>query len=533
MNPVVEGDEPDSIGSLLDAVLLISSDLDLRGALDRLVRAASSMTDARYGVLALVDDSGSMADFIIHGIDEETIARIPSLPTGHGILGMLLEDSARPIRIDDISAHPKAMGFPAHHPQMETFLGVPVRVDGQIYGNLYLAEKADGALFTEDDEQLLDEFSQIASLVIANARTHASAERRHRWLEASIVMSHELESSVDPGEALAAVVEHLRVVADAVAVGAVRDDENGLELVAAADADGSAADEQRLTERWGKAIAAASIDGRAVLANLDEGAVDPGGARVVIPMSSRLLRGHFLLVSLDPTVLRIGDPDLDLFTAFADQASLVLDRTQALAEREEHRLVSDRNRIARDLHDSVIQRLFATGLQLQGIRRTVDDDAVKASLDESVGELNTTIRDIRSTIFELRQDRGTSLMAEIRALAEQYIPVLGFTPFVRLRGPIDAAVMPSTAEQLIATLREALSNVARHADADACIVEVEVLQDQLVLRVSDNGCGISAEVAESGLHNIRRRAFDQGGTFKIGPEEPHGTLIEWQVPTVL
>ncbi|MCZ4497703.1 MAG: hypothetical protein JWQ74_256 [Marmoricola sp.] len=511
--------------SLLDAVLLISSDLDLRGALDRLVRAASSLTGARYGVLALVDDQGAMADFIIHGMTDEMIALIPSLPTGHGLLGLLLEDSAGPLRVDQVSDHPQAMGFPANHPPMETFLGVPVRVGGAIFGNLYLAEKAGGVPFTEADERLLDEFSQIAGLVIANAREHEETETRHRWLEASIVMAQDLEASSSPEDALASVAQHLRDVADAVAVGAVRDHDDGLELVAAVRADGAQPDEENLIGRWGKAIAAAGEEDRAVLADVDDGI-----ARVVIPMSSRLLRGHYLLVALDQADLGIDAPDLGLYTAFADQASLVLDRTQALAERHEHMLVADRDRIARDLHDTVIQRLFATGLQLQRVRRLAVVDEVKERLEASVDELNATIRDIRSTIFELRRDVESSLKDQIHGLVRDYVPVLGFAPFVRLRGPLDSVVPASAAVQLIATLREALSNVARHAEADACVVEVEAFQERLLLRISDNGRGMSADVSESGLRNVRRRAFDLGGTVRVAPEEPHGTLIEWEVP---
>lgn len=517
------------ITNLLDAVLLMSSDLDLRGALDRLVRAACSLTEARYGFLALIDERGAMADYVVHGMDEATMARIPTLPTLHGVLGLLVEDTARPIRLDKIGSHPQAMGFPRNHPAMETFLGVPVRVDGEVYGNLYLAEKVDGRLFTDEDERVLDEFSQIAGLVITNARTYANVETRHRWLQASIAMSHELEGSASPSSALAAVVYHLREVANAYGVGVVRDHEEGLELVAAIRADGEDPDDTDLTELWGKAIAAASVEERAVVAGTVDGH-DDGLTRIVIPLSSRLLRGHFLLVALEQATQGVAGPNIDQFAEFAGQASLVLDRTQALAERQEHMLVADRDRIARDLHDTVIQRLFATGLQLQGLRRAVLLDEVKVRLDESVEELNTTIRDIRTTIFELRRKNDSSLGTQIRGLAQEYVPVLGFTPFVRLRGPIDNVVPVQTAEQLIATLREALSNVARHAEADACIVEVEVFADRLVLRVSDNGRGIGPEVSESGLRNVRRRAFDQGGVMRIGAEEPHGTLLEWEVP---
>ncbi|MFL6159044.1 MAG: GAF domain-containing sensor histidine kinase [Marmoricola sp.] len=513
--------------SLLDAVLLLTSDLDLRGALDRLVRAACALTGAEYGVLALVDETGGLADFVIHGIDEETAAAIPSLPTGHGLLGLLLDDAACPMRVDSISQDRRAMGFPVNHPLMETFLGVPVRVDGRVYGNLYLTEKADGLPFTVQDEKLLAEFAQIAGLVIGNARALAGAESRQRWLEASIAMSHALERSVNPPAALDEVVRRLCDVAGAFAAGAVRDaEDDGLVLVAAVRADGEPCDAENLTERWGAAIDAAATGDRAVLAERSSDAL----VRIVVPMSARLLRGHYLLVALAEDDLELRGPDLELYSAFADQASLVLDRAQALSERHEHLLVVDRDRIARDLHDTVIQRLFATALQLQGLRRVAVLDEVKQRLDESVRELNTTIREIRSTIFELRHDERGSLKAEIRGLALEYVPVLGFTPFVRLRGPIDDAVPAAVAEQLVASLRETLSNVARHAEADACIVEVEVSASGLVLRVSDNGRGISADVNESGLRNVRRRAFDQGGTFRIGPEEPHGTLVEWSVP---
>lgn len=511
--------------SLLDAVLLLSSDLDLRGALERLVRAASALSDARYGFLALLDDSGAIADFVVHGVDDEARERIARVPQGHGLLGLLLADDAKALRVDDIARHPSSYGFPPNHPPMVTFLGVPVRVGGQVFGNLYLTEKRDGKPFTEQDEKLLDEFAQIAGAVVANARTHAATTTRHRWLEASLAMSHALQASENPATALDDVVRRLCEVADARGVAAVREDEETLDLVAAVRTDGGDIDTTNLIERWGKAIAAAGAEDAAVLApRVDD------ITRVVVPMSSRLLRGHYLLVALDDSAVGVDGPDLALYSAFADQASLVLDRSQALADRQDHMLLADRNRIAQDLHDTVIQRIFATALQLQSLRRTIESDEVKQRLDEYVGELNTTIRDIRSTIFELRQGLSGSLQEEIRALAQEYVPVLGFTPFVRMRGPIDETVPPATAEHLVATLREALSNVARHAEADACMVEVEARPDQLVLRVSDNGRGVPAEIAESGLRNVRRRAFDHGGSFRIAPEQPHGTVVEWMIP---
>ena len=511
--------------SLLDAVLLISSDLDLRGALERLVRAASALTGARYGFLALLDETGAIADFVVHGLDDAARAKIDRVPQGHGLLGLLLEDTAGPLRVDHIASHPNVHGFPPGHPPMATFLGVPVRVDGHVFGNLYLTEKAGGVPFNEQDEKLLDEFAQIAGVVITNARTHSSTAIRHRWIEATLAMSDALQASANPTAALTEVVRHVCAVADAMGAAVVHEGADDLELVAATRADGEPVDTEYLVERWGKAIAAAGADGRAVLASRTDHIT-----RVVVPMSSRLLQGHFLLVALEDPMPTVEGPPLDLYTAFADQASLVLDRSQALAERQEHMLVADRDRIARDLHDTVIQRLFATALQLQGLRRKVVVDEVRTRLDESVEDLNATIRDIRSTIFELRRRSVISLNEEVRGLAREYVPVLGFTPFVRLRGPVDEMVTRHLGEQLIATLREALSNVAQHAEADACIIEVEAFADRLVLRVSDNGRGMRPDAAESGLRNVRRRAFDLGGSVRVLPEEPHGTLIEWQVP---
>ncbi|RNL66188.1 GAF domain-containing protein [Nocardioides marmoriginsengisoli] len=513
--------------SLLDAVLLISSDLDLRGALERLVRASCTLTGARYGFLGLLDENGEIADFVIHGLADEEIAAISSLPTGKGILGVLIEDP-QPLRLDVLSDHERSVGFPANHPPMTTFLGVPVRVDGRVYGNLYLTEKAGGASFTESDEGLLEVLAQVAGFVIGNARTHAAAQQRHRWLEASVAMSDQLQDAARSAHALAGVAAHLRAVADALLVVVVRDADDGPVVVGVDRAASEAAtgiSVGELVDGMRAALATASTTSEAAIV----GRVG-GTTRLVVPVLSQVAPDHLLVVVLDDAALGVEGPDLDLFVAFAGQASLALDRTQALADRQDHVLIADRDRIARDLHDTVIQRLFATALQLQGLRRTVLLDEAKVRLGEAVSELNATIRDIRSTIFELRHDDGGSLKTEIRTLAKEYVQILGFTPFVRIRGPVDVAVPVEVAENLIATMREALSNVARHAEADACVVEVEVSQGRLLLRITDNGRGIDGEVAESGLRNMRDRAVEAGGGFRIGLEEPHGTLLEWHVP---
>ena len=255
-----------------------------------------------------------------------------------------------------------------------------------------------------------------------------------------------------------------------------------------------------------------------------------GGTLVVVPLRSHLAPVT-ALVAVVPTGSGLLDvQDRDLFAGFADQVALSLDRTQALADRQELALISDRERIARDLHDIVIQRLFATGLQLQGVAAMAGDGAVTDRLDKSVADLDDTIKAIRGTIFELQDRSGDSLRAAIRRLVKEYVPVLGFSPIVRTSGPVDTVVPPALAAQLLAVLREAISNVARHALADSAEVDVIVTAGLLELRVSDDGVGLPGEVTESGLRNARRRADDLDGTLEVSPVDERGTVLVWRVP---
>ena len=526
MGEGAHGGIDDGASRLLNAVELISSGLDLRGSLHRLVEASCALTGARYGVIGLLDADGVVHDVVTHGVDAATTAKIASLPTCGGVLGVLVEDP-RPLRLKNVADHARSMGFPPNHPPMASFLGVPVLVGGKVYGNLYLTEKADRVQFTAEDEALLEVLARVAGSVIANARAHEASERRQRWLEVGFGMSEELQETADLSDALRLVSRHLREVARAGTVAVVTVDDEGLGLVAVDD--GSVhpvlADLDKVVEVATPVLFEAEATGGILALPRIENTEG-----YVVPLPSKLAPGRLLVVLTDSADSAVQPLEPQLLVGFADQAALALDRTQALSERQELLLVADRDRIARDLHDSVIQRLFATALQLQGLRRIVVLDEVRSRLDDAVAELNTTIRDIRSTIFELRHDDGSSLKADVRALAKEYVPVLGFTPFVRIRGPLDVGVTPEIADHLMATLREALSNVARHAEADACIVEVEVGQERLLLRVSENGRGIHDQISESGLRNVRRRAVEHGGTFRIGSEEPHGTLLEWQIP---
>ena len=251
---------------------------------------------------------------------------------------------------------------------------------------------------------------------------------------------------------------------------------------------------------------------------------------VVIPLRAHLADRGALVAAYEAGYRPDDAEEREHLASFADQAALALDRAQALADREELAVISDRERIARDLHDLVIQRLFAAGLQLQGMRSVAVLPEVISRIDQIVDDLDLTIRDIRGTIFELQHHRSSSLRAAVRALVREYVPVLGYTPAVRTSGPVDTAVPEQVQHQLLPVLREAMSNLARHALAEHAEVDVSVGDGELVLAVSDDGTGVTEGRTESGLRNARRRATSLGGSLEVVPNEPRGTRLLWRVP---
>jgi signal transduction histidine kinase len=516
-------DLPDHARALLDAVVAISSDLDLHTVLDRIVVAACSLTGARYGALGVIGSDRSLVEFITHGLDAAQRTDIGDLPHGRGILGLLIEHP-QPLRLEHLQEHPESYGFPPNHPPMESFLGVPVRIRGTVFGNLYLTEKHDGAPFSEADEMLVDALASAAGFVIDNARAYARSERRRQWLEATARVTEALQPPIQAEDALREIAAGAGRVAGAVAVAVVQS-RDGVRHVAAAEGP-RAAQVPGLVAELAAALARCEAEGERVVVPAPGGIV---GTVLLVPLRAHLAAAGVLLVQLTSDRGALENEVVELLTSFGDQASIALDRAQAVADREELLLVADRDRIARDLHDLVIQRLFATGLQLQGASRIASDE-VRDRLAAAVDDLDVTIRDIRSTIFELQHTHSGSLRADVRGVVKEYVPTLGFTPLVRTTGPLDTAVPPPLADQLLAVLREALSNVARHARADAAVVEVQAGTGELLLAVTDNGTGLPEEREESGLRNVRRRAVEHGGTARFLPEEPHGTRVEWTVP---
>lgn len=521
--PEAGPDLPDDARSLLDAVIAISSDLDLHSVLDRIVVSACRMTGARYGALGVLGNSGDLVDFVTSGFSPDQHEAIGELPHGKGILGLLI-DEPRPLRLQRLDAHPASYGFPPGHPPMHTFLGVPVRIRGTVFGNLYLTEKVDGATFTVQDGQLVDALARAAGFVIDNARVFARSERRRQWLEASAAIVEALQPPVQLSAALGRIVQGTLRVSGAVAVAVVQRGQDGY-VVDAAEGSTAVQLDELLVELEDHLDRCERHPDLVVVGRGEQETV------VLVPLRAHLVDTGVLVVVLEAGRATLAADETELLASFVDQASLALDRAQAVLDRDELMLVADRERIARDLHDLVIQRLFATGLHLQGARRTAVGQDLKARLDHAVSDLDVTISDIRSTIFDLQVPPGLSVRAELRGVVKEYVPVLGFTPSVRTSGPVDTVVDRSTAAQMLAVLREALSNVARHAEADAAVVEVEVDASDVVLRVTDNGQGLPDTRRESGLRNVRRRAGDLGGTVRILAEQPHGTRLEWTVPS--
>jgi signal transduction histidine kinase len=517
--------------SLLDAVVAIGTDLDVHSTLERIVISACQLVGARYGALGVIGDDRRLVEFITHGLSPAEHEAIGALPTGRGVLGLLIDDP-RPVRMPDITKHPQSYGFPAHHPAMHSFLGVPVRIRDRVYGNLYLAEKQGAAEFTDDDEQIVVALAAAAGVAIDKARLYALAQRRHRWLTAATEITDLLVGRVRRGEALELIARRAREVAAADLVLILLHDEDTGTLTVEVDTGAGVTGTSFTVAETGFREA---LDGRghATVENLDEAAPwprgMPEGPATVVPLATADTL-HGLLVMVAGAGERADrDEDLAMLSQFAGQAALAFERALAQEEREMFVILEDRERIARDLHDVVIQRLFATGMQLQTAAKLARPE-VADRVNSAVDDLDRTIRDIRSAIFELRSPTSAELRVEIREVVAAAAAQLGFRPVLELSGPLDSAVVPDLRADAAAVLREALSNVVRHAAASSVHVTVAVASGQLTIEVVDDGVGIPAEVKRSGLNNLRDRAGKRGGTFEARSNHPQGTVLTWRVP---
>lgn len=533
---IVEG--RDRLDGLIDAILAITSGLKLDATLRAIVHTAAELVDARYGALGVRGYDHRLVEFVYEGIDEETRHLIGSLPEGRGVLGALIEEP-KPIRLDDISRHPASVGFPLHHPPMRTFLGVPVRIRDEVFGNLYLTEKADGQPFSDDDEVLVQALAAAAGIAVDNARLFEESRTREAWIEATRDIGTQMLAGADPAMVFRLIAEEaLTLMAGAATLVAVPlDDEapacevDDLVIVEVAGEISPAVKQMTV------AVSGTSIGGvfhdrtprrfdRLDLAV--DGPVEPGPA-LVLPLRAADTVAGVLVALRSADEQPFSDKQLDMMAAFADQAALAWRLATAQRQMREVEILTDRDRIARDLHDHVIQRLFAVGLTLQGAAPRARVPAVRESIYSSIDDLQEIIQEIRSAIFDLHAgpSRATGLRHRLDKVIDQLaIPALHTT--VQYTGPLSVVdtVLANHAE---AVLREAVSNAVRHANATSLAINVSV-EDDVRVEVVDDGVGISGDITESGLRNLRQRADDSGGEFTVENMPTGGTLLRWSAP---
>jgi signal transduction histidine kinase len=534
-------DTRDRTHALLEAVVAVGGQLDLEVVLRRIVEAAVSLVDARYGALGVIGEGGTLVEFVPVGLDESEIGKIDHWPEGRGLLGELITHPDT-LRLPDISADPRSSGFPQGHPPMRSFLGTPVRIRDEIYGNLYLTEKRSGAGFDEEDEALLVALAAAAGVAIENARLYAEARRQQQWLRANAEVTQRLLSEDEPHDVLALVTRQALEMAGADLVVLALPTGSGEQLVIE-HAVGAGSEEALGLVLPVKSSASGIVMGSGKPLTVDDFSSDERvapaarqqlglGPAVVVPLGSAGNVRGVLTAGRHRGSLPLSPPAVEMLITFAAQAGIGLELAEHRRDAQRLALFEDRDRIARDLHDLVIQRLFATGMSLQGSAGLIFDPEAASRVRQAVDALDETIRDIRSAIFTLQsrpQAGPAGTRTRILSVVGEMTESLGFAPSVRMEERLDTLVPDDMAEHLLAVLREALSNAARHAHASRVSVAVRADSD-LTLTVRDDGTGMEASSRRSGLGNLADRAGELGGTMRVGPAEGGGTELEWRVP---
>ncbi|WZH92494.1 GAF domain-containing sensor histidine kinase [Nocardia farcinica] len=535
----------DQMDRLIEAMLVVTAGLDLDNTLRSIVHTAIELVDAKYGALGVREsdrDSKELAEFVYEGIDDRTRVLIGDLPRGHGVLGLLIDDP-RPIRLADMSAHPASVGFPDHHPPMRTFLGVPVQVGGEVFGNLYLTEKAGGHEFTEDDEVVVQALAAAAGIAIANARLYEESRIRQQWLEATQQVATRLLAGGETSEVFTVITERaLALTGSACAFLALPEDpdvppEDLIELVvvAAAGADADTLTGTRLPMdethtgvafRDGRPLAVDTADAPSFATSLEYG-----------PVLTLPLRAGNAVVGLLTTMRALGMPPVDaagqaMMSAFADQAALALQMAATQRRMRELDVVSERDRIARDLHDHVIQRLFAVGLSLQSTVSRARAPEIKTRLMDTVNDVQSIVQEIRHSIFDLHSSSAAeapALRKRLHAVLAEMTEETDLRTSIRLSGPV-SVLAPAMFDDVEAVLREAVSNVVRHAKASSLSVRLTI-RDDVELEIVDNGIGLPEDLPRrSGLANMAARTEKAGGAFRAERGRDGGTVIHWSVP---
>ncbi|QDG88551.1 GAF domain-containing sensor histidine kinase [Pseudarthrobacter sp. NIBRBAC000502770] len=535
----VRGDEPpdnqERINGLLAAVVALAQDLSLEAVLDRLVRSACALVGAGYGALGVIGEDRRLSHFITVGIDEQGIRAIGELPTGHGVLGLLIREP-KPLRLHDLGRHPITSGFPPNHPPMKTFLGVPVRVRDEVFGNLYLTEKQGGQDFTAEDEDLAVALAAAAGVAIQNARLFENSSRRQRWLEAGMELSSRLIMASQPGDPdnLDLVAGTALKVSDSVlAVIAVPAGDGALRCRSCLGVQGLQSGQELMAS---SAVSNVIQNGGSFVARdprlvFDGEVAEKLGSVLVCPLGHSSANNGVLLLARAHGAPVFTQAEAESSAVFGSRIGLALDLARVNALREQNLLFTDRERIARDLHDLVIQRLFAAGLSIQSLRRYTLDPVAHERIAAVTTELDDTIRKLRDTIYSLRtaDEEREPLTGRILRVVRESSRSYAVTPKVSLDGPVDS-VGEDVAVHLLSVASEGLSNALRHSGAEDIQVSVAVGRDQVQLLISDNGRGFTEPGHESGLANMRQRAGQLKGSCTIDSAPGMGTCLKWSVP---
>lgn len=534
----------DRVHSLLEAVLSVGRELDLEQALHSIVEAAAVLVDAEYAALGVIGPDGKrLSAFHTIGVTEEQIAAIGPYPEGHGILGELIRHP-EPLRLAKISEHPASYGFPPHHPPMNTFLGVPIRVRDQVFGNLYLTEKRGGGQFDEEDISVTLTLAVAAGVAIDNARLYAESRLRERWLRANAEITHSLMAGGGRTEVLRLIAERAGEITEAAlaAVALPMDDTGSLAVEIAVGLDADA--HRGLVLSMDRSLMGLAFSGAAPVTSEDVAhderiSLEPPrfgglGPAVAMPIGAgdAGVRGVVLLAR------EAGRPvftttETETLRVFAAQAAVAMELAESRQDAERIAVLTDRDRIARDLHDLAIQRLFATGMTLQSAGRFIEHPEASERVARAVDDLDETIKIIRSTIFGLRTRGGadgTGLRARAMRIVGEAAPVLAFAPSVRMEGLLDTEVPKEVADHVVAVLSEALTNIARHARADRAEVVLTTDGREVRLSITDNGVGIPPEGRRSGLRNMAERAEQLGGRLELATPPGGGASVMWRAP---
>jgi signal transduction histidine kinase len=537
----------DTDEGLYSALMGVASGLELKATLRRIVTNAVYLADASYGALGVLDFDGKIQDFIHVGMPDEVSERIGNLPMGGGLLGELSAHPT-PLRLAHINEHPASIGFPENHPPMTSFLGVPIRIRGEVFGNLYLTSKKGGEEFTEEDEHSVIAFATAAAVAIENARLYELATLKEKWQRAVSEIGTAVLSGGDSGEVLELIAGRSRLLTGAAAALIALPDSTNSLTIEIVNIDRDSTNTVRRLRSWlglpaptdsilkrSFSLGGSIIESECSIWN--EVMTDSGEERVAavaLPLRTvDKVLGVLLLIWPKGSLIAASSV-IDLVESFAGQAALTLVLAEAQQDKEDFAVLQDRDRIGRDLHDLVIQRVFATGMLLNGLLQDQGlPPNVGEKIDLAVGQLDETIREIRQTIFDLHTESSdTSIKARISQEVNSASNALGFPIRLTLMGPLDSTISPLIGEHLLAVVRESLTNCAKHSHATEVDIRVEIDSPVLVCEVIDNGNGYSAGARFSGIANMESRAVELGGELVVGarPDAQQGTRLRWSVP---